>query len=89
MLKMVKISRFIWAEYTELLQNNGPERERSILQYIKRCTESDPKRKFVSFRYSHCSFISMAFAFPNLFYFPKSTDFSIFSKNSILESLIF
>ncbi|EFO26755.2 hypothetical protein LOAG_01731 [Loa loa] len=38
--------RFIWAEYTRLLQNSGPERERNILQYIKRCTESDPKRKF-------------------------------------------
>ncbi|EJW88782.1 hypothetical protein WUBG_00304 [Wuchereria bancrofti] len=53
--------RFIWAEYTRLLQNDGPERERSILQYIRRCTESDPKRKFSLYQWlTRCMFSSVA-----------------------------
>ncbi|KAL3998511.1 E3 ubiquitin-protein ligase UBR4 family protein [Acanthocheilonema viteae] len=53
--------RFIWAEYTELLQNDGPERERSILQYLKHCTESDPKRKFSLHHWlARCMFSSVA-----------------------------
>ncbi|MCP9258029.1 hypothetical protein DINM_001193 [Dirofilaria immitis] len=53
--------RFIWAEYRELLQKDGPEKERGILQYIKRCSESDPKRKFSLYQWlTRCMFSSVA-----------------------------
>ncbi|CAG9534491.1 unnamed protein product [Cercopithifilaria johnstoni] len=53
--------RFIWTEYTRLLQNDGPERERSILHYLKHCTESDPKRKFSLYQWlTRCMFSSVA-----------------------------
>uniref|UniRef100_A0A158Q763 UBR-type domain-containing protein n=1 Tax=Elaeophora elaphi TaxID=1147741 RepID=A0A158Q763_9BILA len=53
--------RFIWAEYAGLLRNDSPEKERSILQYLKRCTESDPKRKFSLYQWLvRCMFSSVA-----------------------------
>uniref|UniRef100_A0A915PMF8 UBR-type domain-containing protein n=1 Tax=Setaria digitata TaxID=48799 RepID=A0A915PMF8_9BILA len=52
--------RFIWANYKELLKNNGPEKERNILQYIKRSTENDPKRKFSLYQWlARCMFSSV------------------------------
>lgn len=64
-IKAAKISRFIWTEYAELLQCDDPEREYGIFQYLKRCTESDPKRKFVSLHNFRCLFLSATFSFSN------------------------